>query len=99
MDLVLDRMTWSQPLDKGTGVVRRGRGFAIAIKTVTTPTTSVAIVNVAADGSVTLYCNTIDMGQGSNTVLAQIVGEVLNVPAEAERIAQHDTDVTRSDLG
>ncbi len=86
-------------LDRGTGVVRRGRGFAIAIKTVTTPTTSVAIINISADGSVTLYCNTIDMGQGSNTVLAQIVGEVLNVPAESVRIAQPDTDVTPYDMG
>jgi CO/xanthine dehydrogenase Mo-binding subunit len=99
MNLVLDRINWSRPLDRGTGVVRRGRGFAIAIKTVTTPTTSVAIVNVSADGSVTLYCNTIDMGQGSNTVLAQIVGEVLNLPAESVRIAQPDTDVTPYDMG
>jgi CO/xanthine dehydrogenase Mo-binding subunit len=99
MDLVLARMNWSQPIDRGTGVVRRGRGFAIAIKTVTTPTTSVAIVNVSADGSVALYCNNIDMGHGSNTVLAQIVGEVLNVPAESVRIAQPDTDVTPYDMG
>jgi CO/xanthine dehydrogenase Mo-binding subunit len=99
MDLVLDRMTWSLPLDRGAGVIRRGRGFAIAIKTVTTPTTSVAIVNVSADGSVTLYCSTVDMGQGSNTVLAQIVGEVLNVPAESVRVAQPDTDVTPYDMG
>jgi CO/xanthine dehydrogenase Mo-binding subunit len=79
--------------------VRRGRGFAIAIKTVTTPTTSVAIVNISADGSVTLYCSTIDMGQGSNTVMAQIVGEVLDIPAETVRIAQCDTDVTPYDMG
>src|SRR4029077_2115269 len=69
MDLVLNRLNWLQPLDKGTGVVRRGRGFAIAIKAVTTPTTSVAIVNVSADGSIALCCGTIDMGQGSNTVM------------------------------
>src|SRR5262245_30864346 len=99
MDRVLERMNWSLPLDKGSGVVRRGRGFAIAIKAVTTPTTSVAIVNVSADGSVALYCSTIDMGQGSNTVLAQIVGEVLNVPAESVRVAQPDTDVTPYDMG
>ncbi len=99
MDAVLARMNWSQPFDKGTGVVRRGRGFAIAIKTVTTPTTSVAIVNVSADGSATLYCSTIDMGQGSNTVLAQIVGEVLNMPAESVRVAPCDTDVTPYDMG
>src|SRR5262245_29093149 len=39
------------------------------------------------------------MGQGSNTVLAQIVGEVLNIPAESVRIAQCDTDVTPYDMG
>ena len=99
MDLVLARMSWREPFDRGTGAVRRGRGFAIAIKTVTTPTTSVAIVNISADGSVTLYCSTIDMGQGSNTVLAQIVGQVLDIPAETVRIAQCDTDVTPYDMG
>ncbi len=99
MDLVLDRMKWSQAFDKGSGIVRRGRGFAIAIKAVTTPTTSVAIVNVSADGSVTLYCSTIDMGQGSNTVMSQIVGEVLNIPAESVRIVPCDTDVTPYDMG
>jgi CO/xanthine dehydrogenase Mo-binding subunit len=67
---------------------------AIAIKAVTTPTTSVAIVNVSADGSIALYCGTIDMGQGSNTVMAQIVGEVLNVPAESVRFA-HATPMLR----
>ena len=99
LDLVLDRLGWSQPIDRGTGAIRRGRGFAIAIKAVTTPTTSVAIVNVSADGSVVLYCSTIDMGQGSNTVMSQIVGEVLNVPAESVRIAPCDTDVTPYDMG
>ena len=99
MDRLLERMNWSQPFDRGSGVVRRGRGFGIAIKAVTTPTTSVAIVNVFADGSVALYCGTIDMGQGSDTGMAQIVGEVLNVPAESVRVVQRDTDVTPYDMG
>jgi CO/xanthine dehydrogenase Mo-binding subunit len=99
MDTVLERMRWSQAFDKGHGIIRRGRGFAIAIKAVTTPTTSVAIVNIAADGSVTLYCSTIDMGQGSNTVMAQIAGEVLDIPAESVRVAPCDTDVTPYDMG
>ena len=99
MDCVLDRLNGSQPLDRGPGAVRRGRGFAIAIKAVTTPTTSVAIVNVSADGSVAVYCGTIDMGQGSSTVMAQIAGEVLNVPAESVRIVPCDTDVTPYDMG
>jgi CO/xanthine dehydrogenase Mo-binding subunit len=99
LDKVIERMNWSKPLDKGTGVVRRGRGFGIAIKAVTSPTTSVAIVNVFADGSCALSCGTVDMGQGSDTAMAQIVGEVLNIPAESVRVVPRDTDVTPYDTG
>jgi CO/xanthine dehydrogenase Mo-binding subunit len=98
-DRLLQRMAWSRPFDRGNGVLRRGRGFGIAIKAVTSPTTSVAMVNVAADGSVTLYCGTVDMGQGSDTAMAQMVGEILNVPAESVRVVQRDTDVTPYDMG
>jgi CO/xanthine dehydrogenase Mo-binding subunit len=99
LNTVLDRLAWTQPFDRGSGVVRRGRGFGIAIKAVVAPTTSVAIINISADGSVTLYCGTVDMGQGSDTALAQLVGEALNVPAESVRIVQRDTDVTPYDMG
>ena len=80
-------------------MVRRGRGIAISIKAVISPTTSVAIVNVFADGSCALYCGTVDMGQGSDTAMAQMVGEVLNVPAESVQVVQRDTDVTPYDMG
>ena len=92
-------MNWSKPFDKGTGTVKRGRGFAIGFKAVISPTTSVAIVNVSADGSATLYCSTVDMGQGSDTAMAQIVAEVLNIPAESVRVVPRDTDVTPYDMG
>jgi len=100
MDKVLERMEWSKPFDRGNHpTIKRGRGFAIAIKAVISPTTSVAIVNVAADGSTTLYCGTSDMGQGSDTAMAQMVGEVLNIPAESVRVVPRDTDVTPYDMG
>ena len=78
LDKLAERMNWSAPINRGQGAIRRGRGLGIAIKAVISPTTSVAIVNVSADGSVALYCGTIDMGQGSDTAMAQMVGEVLN---------------------
>jgi CO/xanthine dehydrogenase Mo-binding subunit len=99
LDAVLERLKWSQPFDRGDGPIRRGRGFGVAIKAVVAPTTSVAIINVAADGSVTLYAGTVDMGQGSDTGLAQMVGEALDVPAESVRVVQRDTDVTPYDMG
>ncbi len=99
LEHVARRMNWAAPFDRGTGVVRRGRGLAIAIKAVIAPTTSVAIVNVNADGSTTLYCSTVDMGQGSDTAMAQMVGEVLNIPAESVNVVPRDTDITPYDMG
>ena len=99
LDTIAERLNWDAPFDPGSGTIKRGRGFAIGLKAVISPTTSVAIVNVSADGSVTVYCGTIDMGQGSDTAMAQIVGEVLNMAAETIRIVPRDTDVTPYDMG
>ena len=99
LDRIAERLNWKQPFDRGTGTVRRGRGFAVALKAVISPTTSVAVVNIAGDGSATLYCGTVDMGQGSDTAMAQMVGEVLNISAESVRIVPRDTDVTPYDMG
>jgi CO/xanthine dehydrogenase Mo-binding subunit len=99
LERVAERLNWKKPLDRGTGTVRRGRGVAVAIKAVISPTTSVANVNIAADGSTTLLCGTVDMGQGSDTAMAQIVGEVLDIPADSVRVVPRDTDVTPYDMG
>ena len=47
----------------------------------------------------TVYCGTIDMGQGSDTAMAQIAGEVLNIPPRRIRVVPRDTDVTPYDMG
>jgi CO/xanthine dehydrogenase Mo-binding subunit len=98
LDRLALRMNWNGPFDRGEGFLRRGRGVAIGFKASISPTTSIAIVNVAADGSCTLYCSTVDMGQGSDTANAQIVAEVLNVPAESVKVVHPDTDVTPYDM-
>jgi len=46
-----------------------------------------------------LFCGTVDMGQGSDTAMAQMVGEVLNIPTESVKVVQRDTDVTPYDMG
>src|SRR6266513_1676973 len=98
LDRLAVRMNWGKTFDRGNGTIRRGRGVAIGFKASISPTTSMAIVNVSADGSCTLYCSTVDMGQGSDTANAQIVAEVLNVSAEAVRVVHPDTDVTPYDM-
>ena len=99
LEHVADRLHWGEKFDRGNGAIKRGRGIAFALKACVSPTTSVAIVNVGADGSPTLYISTVDMGQGSDTGMAQIVGEVLNVPAESVRVVARDTDITPYDMG
>jgi len=98
LERVAARMDWGKPFDRGNGTVRRGRGIAIGFKAVISPTTSVAIVNLYADGSSSLYCSTVDMGQGSDTAMAQIVSEVLGIPIESITIVHPDTDVTPYDM-
>jgi len=98
LDRLALRMSWNGPFERGSGTLKRGRGIAIGFKASISPTTSIAIVNVAADGSVTLYCSTVDMGQGSDTANAQIVAEVLNIAAERVKVVHPDTDVTPYDM-
>src|SRR5579883_466025 len=98
LDRLAARMNWGKPFDRGTGTIRRGRGIAIGFKASVAPTTSMAIVNLYADGSCALYCSTVDMGQGSDTIMAQIVAEVLNLPVESVTVVHPDTDVTPYDM-
>ncbi len=102
LDLVLERlaarMQWDRPFDKGSGTIKRGRGIAIGFKASISPTTSMAIVNLAADGSCSLYSSTVDMGQGSDTAMAQMVSEVMGVPMEKITVVHPDTDVTPYDM-
>src|SRR3954463_4286274 len=102
VEKVLERtaalIDWGKPLDRGTGTVRRGRGIAIGFKACIANTTSLAAVQVNADGSCTVYTSCVDMGQGSDTAMAQIAAEVLQIPTEAVTVVHSDTDVTPFDM-
>jgi CO/xanthine dehydrogenase Mo-binding subunit len=99
---VLERLEalldWKKPFDRGSGTLRRGRGIAIGFKACIANTTSLAAVSVNADGSCTVYTSTVDMGQGSDTAMAQIAGEALQIPAESIKVVHSDTDVTPFDM-
>ncbi len=102
IDLVLEkiaqRMNWDAAFNRGKGHLRRGRGIAVGFKASISPTTSVAIVKVDADGSVSLTMGTVDMGQGSDTAMAQIVAETMNIRTEDIRVVHPDTDFTPYDM-
>lgn len=100
LERIAERMDWSGKAHRepsGPGK-RIGRGLAIGFKASIAPTTSVAIVTVSADGSTILQLSTVDMGQGSNTAMAQIVADIVGVATEDVKVVTPDTDVTPYDM-
>lgn len=95
---VASAMDWDTPLEPSTDPrYARGRGVAVGIKAVLTPTVANATVQFNQDNSATLLISTVDMGQGSDTIMAQIVAEVLFLDESQIRVVHPDTDVTPYD--
>jgi CO/xanthine dehydrogenase Mo-binding subunit len=80
-----------------SGVTIRGKGLAVAIKSTSTPSTSAASVRLNSDGSAVLLTSSVEIGQGAQTALAQIVGDVLGLPLERVSVTFPDSDVTPYD--
>jgi len=57
------------------------------------------MVKLDRGGGVTAYCGATEIGQGSDTVLASCVAEILGVDLLDVRICVADTDLTPVDLG
>jgi carbon-monoxide dehydrogenase large subunit len=77
--------------------IARGRGLATMHKLTNTPTHSNATVRMHQDGTVNLVHSSVELGQGINTVLRQIVAERLGIPIEHVGIAPADTHYTPYD--
>ena len=80
-----------------SGTKRRGKGIAAGVKAVLTPSISGAIVILNADGTANVLSSTVEMGQGSETTMGQIVAEELGIAPDRVHIVQPDTDVTPYD--
>jgi CO/xanthine dehydrogenase Mo-binding subunit len=79
------------------GSMRRGVGVAsgwYGCGNTSLPNPSTIKAGVRADGTVVLHQGAMDIGQGANTVIAQIFAEALGVAAERLEIVGGDTDVT-----
>lgn len=76
-----------------TGKVR-GKGLACLQKAPAMPpnTSTSAIMQMDEDGNVRIMLGVVDIGQGANTIMAQIAAEVLDMPMEKIRVAwENDT--------
>lgn len=60
---------------------------------------STAHLKIDMDGGVTVHCMAAEIGQGSDTMLAQCVAEVLGLPIDWIRVYSKDSDTDPIDLG
>ena len=71
----------------------QGIGFGCALSPEGADPTSIAIVRLLADGTALLMVGSTEMGQGSRTVLAQIVAEELGLTIDQVTLAPTDTQL------
>lgn len=84
------------------GTLRQGIGMGVSSYfggSLIYPNGSGVIVKMADDGSATVLTGAIDVGQGAETVISQIVAEELYIPIEDVKIISSDTDTTPQDIG
>jgi CO/xanthine dehydrogenase Mo-binding subunit len=87
-----------KPFNPSTSALRRGKGIACMIKATITPSISCAVAKLNEDSSLSIYAGSVEMGQGSETILAQIAGKELGIPIEKIQVLGVDTDVVPYDL-
>ncbi|MCC7535681.1 MAG: molybdopterin-dependent oxidoreductase [Deltaproteobacteria bacterium] len=88
------------PYGRGLGI---GCGFyisgsALPIHWTKLPQSTVHL-KIDMDGGITLHTGASEIGQGSDTMAAQMVAEVLGVPIDMVRVVAVDTDLSPVDLG
>ena len=84
------------------GRVRRGIGIGVSSYfggSLIYPNSSSVVVKMNDDGTVTLLTGALDIGQGAETILCQIVAEELKVPVEEIQVIAADTETTPVDIG
>ena len=79
----------------------RGVGLAVCMQGSGIPRIDMAAaaMKMNEDGSVNLMIGATDIGTGSDTILAQIAAETLQLPVEAFVVLSSDTDTTPFDTG
>jgi CO/xanthine dehydrogenase Mo-binding subunit len=92
-----ERIGWRQRRranNSAIGTVRRGLGMAMGVYKGGAGPSADAEVRVLPSGSVKVSIGLVDVGQGSETVLAQIAAEALGVPVTEVDLVMADTGTT-----
>ena len=83
--------------NQGQGRKRRGAGVAgmfYGCGNTSLPNPSTIRIGLKPDGRIALHQGAVDIGQGSNTVIAQIAADALGLPLACFDLVAPDTDLT-----
>lgn len=92
----------NRSLSLDNGHIRKGIGIGVSSYfggSLIYPNSSSVIVKMNDDGTLTLLTGALDIGQGAETILCQIVAEELKVPVEEIQVIAADTETTPVDIG
>jgi 4-hydroxybenzoyl-CoA reductase subunit alpha len=105
IDQVITRSGWT----RRRGRLPRGRGLGLACSHYVSGAANSIIrsdmphstvnIKIDRDGGVVVYTGASEIGQGSDTMTAQIAAEVLGCPLSRIKIVAADTDLTPIDIG
>jgi 4-hydroxybenzoyl-CoA reductase subunit alpha len=105
IDQVVTRSHW----DERKGKLGKGRGLGIACSHYVSGAANSIIrsdmphstvnIKIDRDGGVVVYTGASDIGQGSDTMVAQVAAEVLGCTLRRVKVVAADTDVTPIDIG
>ena len=101
IELGCEAIGWGRKRPPSAPHLKRGLGMALAMQGsgIAGVDWGAATVKLNEDGSVNLAVGATDIGQGSDTVLAQICAQELGIPYEDVRVLSSDTDLTPFDVG
>ena len=97
LEAAAEGLGWTQPLKRGSGPARHGRGMAVMLKSTIARSKSECRLVLDVDGTLTLYTSTVEMGQGAHTALAQIAAEAVALPLAHVHVVGPDTAITPYD--
>ena len=105
IDAVVERSEWRRkyrqlPFGRGVGIACSSyiSGAGLPIYWNAMPHSGVQL-KLDRSGGVAAFCGSTDIGQGSDSVLAYCVADVLGIEPEDIRVVTGDTDLTPVDLG
>ncbi|MBM2810949.1 MAG: putative xanthine dehydrogenase subunit [Chloroflexi bacterium] len=101
LDEAAEAVGYDEPLPPPSAPEKMvGRGAAVIIKHMgSNPATTTLAICLHADGAVEALSSTVDLGQGSRTVVAREVARALSVAEAAVRVPFVDTEATPPDQG